>query len=94
MSSASLYLIQSNIQQTPAILTQLSSLWESGDQVILMGEAILAYQHPFLQQLSECYVLTSDLPLLPATAQHTFKPIDYAEFADLCLQFTRCISLK
>lgn len=92
MSSASLYLIQSNVQRTAAVLDQLSSIWAQGDQVILMGESVLNHQHPFVQSLEQCFALSTDMALL--SSEHPFTVIDYPEFAHLCLQFTRCIRLK
>ncbi|KGT47217.1 MULTISPECIES: DsrH/TusB family sulfur metabolism protein [Acinetobacter] len=94
MSNSTLYMIQASYAATAQVLEQLSQLYSENDQVILMGDAILAIEHPFLKQLKEIYILENEAQLLPQPDIANLKIINYAEFAELCLGFNRCISLK
>ncbi|ATO20585.1 hypothetical protein BS636_13350 [Acinetobacter sp. LoGeW2-3] len=94
MSDKTLYMIQANYAATAQILEQLSQLYTENDQVILMGDAILSVEHPFIQQLQEIYILENEAELLLQPEIENLKIINYAEFAELCLSFSRCISMK
>ena len=92
MSNQNLYLIQSGYQQTLHVLEKLSTVAGSNDAVVLMGDAVLHAQHTHLHHLS-CYILENEIALL-GTAAVDIKALSYAEFADLCLQYQRCITLR
>lgn len=94
MSDKTLYLIQSTYAATAQILDQLAQIHTTHDQVVLMGEAVLGLEHSFLQNLPQLYVLENDAQLLAGTLPEQIKLLDYAAFADLCLEFSRCISMK
>ena len=94
MSNKSLYLVQSNFSATPSALAKLEQLYSSEDTVILMGESVLQFQQPFLQQLNCIYVLENDAEILAGQKPEIMKIISYAEFADICLNHTRCIRLN
>jgi hypothetical protein len=86
-----LYLVQSDYAATPHALAQLAQLYQIGDQVLIMGEAVL---HPesFANDYSIA-LLTSDAQMLNAIPKHV-KVLSYADFADIVLSYTRCIRLK
>lgn len=94
MSNKSLYLLQSNFSATPSVLAKLEQLYSPEDSVILMGESVLQFQQPFLQQLNCIYVLDSDAEILAGQKTENLHIISYAEFADICLNHTRCIRLN
>ena len=94
MSNKSLYLEQSNFSTTPSVLAKLEQLYSPEDTVILMGESVLQFQQPFLQQVNWVYVLENDAEILAGQKTENMKIISYAEFADICLSHTRCIRLS
>ncbi len=94
MSNNTLYLIQADYAATAQVLEQLAKIYSENDQVVLMGDAVLAIEHPFLRKLKEIYILENEAELLPQTEISNLKIIHYLEFAELCLGFSRCISMK
>ena len=94
MSNKSLYLLQSSFSATPAVVAKLEKMYSPEDSVVLMGESILQFEQPFLQQLNCVYVLDTDAELLAGQKVKNMQIISYAEFADICLDYTRCIRLN
>ncbi len=94
MTPATLYLIQSNYVATAQSIEQLAQIYAPDDQVVLLGEAVLAINHDFIQSLAVVYVLENDAELLTQPYASNVKIIDYADFAALCLAFSRCVSMK
>lgn len=93
ISNHTLYLIQASYASSPLALAKLRQIFSSGDAAIFMGEAVLYAQNEAAQYLSNCYVLDTELPLLKAGTAN-IQIINYSDFATLCLQFNRCITLK
>jgi len=94
MTNKSLYLLQSSFSTTPAALEKLAQVYGPEDSVVLMGESVLQFQLPFLQQLDRIYVLDTDAEILAGQTPAHMQIISYAEFADLCLNYSRCIRLN
>ena len=94
MSNKSLYLVQSTFSATTNVLSKLQQLYSPEDTVVMMGESVLQLQHPFLQALNKVYVLDTDAEILAGQTTENLKLISYAEFADLCLDHSRCIRLN
>ena len=94
MSNKSLYLVQSTFSATPNVLSKLQQLYSPEDTVVMMGESVLQLQHPLLQALNKVYVLDTDAEILAGQTTENLKLISYAEFADLCLDHSRCIRLN
>lgn len=94
MSQQNLYLIQSDFSATPSALATLEKIYHPEDTVILMGEAVLQFQHPLVQKLPCVYVLDADIEILAGQTAANIHSISYAEFADICLKHTRCIRLN
>ncbi|WP_313035821.1 DsrH/TusB family sulfur metabolism protein [Acinetobacter sp.] len=94
MSNKSLYLVQSTFSATPSVLSKLQQIYSPEDTIVLMGEAVLELSHPFLQQLNNVYVLDTDAEILAGQKTENLQLISYAEFADICLNHTRCIRLN
>lgn len=94
MSDQTLYLIQPDYAATASVLDQLAQLHASDDQVVLMGESVLYLDHAFVQQLPQVYILRNDAEILISPLSENVALLDYSEFADICLKFSRCISMK
>ena len=94
MSEKTLYLVQSHFANTQSMLNKLSQLCIAQDSIVLMGDTVLAVQAQRFQSPSEIYILENDAELLAASVDLAVKIINYAEFAELVLSHTRCISLK
>ena len=95
MSNSTLYLLQSSYTNTSQSITQLGQFIAAGDAIVLMGESVLFITDEQIQQLGTCYVLEQDVQILGKHAHYNhMHVINYAQFADLCLQYMRCISLK
>lgn len=92
--SKTLYLVQSPFAATELALSKLQNLYQSGDDVVLMGDAVLYIEHPFIQQLACIFVLEQDAENIAAAYPSNLETISYARFAELCLNHSRCISLK
>lgn len=92
--SKTLYLVQSPFAATELALSKLQNLYQSGDDVVLMGDAVLYIQHPFIQQLPCIFVLEQDAENIAAAHPSNLETISYVRFAELCLSHSRCISLK
>lgn len=94
MSDKTLYLIQSCFSQTDRILTQLDQMYSPHDHIILMGDAVLYAHDNRLEQKKNIYILENDAEILPEKCPNHIQLINYVHFAELVLDFTRCISLK
>ena len=92
--SKTLYLVQSPFAATELALSKLQSLYQSGDDVVLMGDAALYIEHTFIQQLACVFVLEQDAENIAAVHPSNLETISYTRFAELCLNHSRCISLK
>ncbi|MNU10817.1 hypothetical protein D3C72_2582070 [compost metagenome] len=62
--------------------------------MVLMGDAALYIQHIFIQQLACVFVLEQDAENIAAVHPSNLETISYTRFAELCLNHSRCISLK
>lgn len=94
MSDSTLYLVQSTFAHTDASINTLLQLYVNGDAVVLMGDAVLFIEDARLKNLTNIYVLENDAEILAETLPSSIQLMNYAEFADLVLNFTRSISLK
>lgn len=94
MTEKTLYLIQSNFANTPTALDQLTHVYASDDAVVLMGESVLKLESALLQDITQLYILENDAEILAVHPSEHIHVINYAEFSELVLSFTRCISLK
>ena len=94
MSDSTLYLVQSTFAHTDASINSLLQLYVNGDVVVLMGDAVLFIEDARLKNLTNIYVLENDAEIWADTLPSSIQLMNYAEFADLVLNFTRSISLK
>lgn len=94
MSDKTLYLIQSEYRYTDQILNQLLQLYTDQDHVVLTGDSVLFVDDLRLQDKQNLYVLKNDAEILVQALPAHILSISYAQFADLVLNFRRCVSLK
>lgn len=94
MSDKTLYLIQSSFQQTDAILNQLERIYSTHDTVVLMGDAVLFVQDPRVLNKQHIAVLENDAEILVGSLPEQIQKLSYDQFADLVLDFKRCIRLN
>ena len=92
--SKTLYLVQSPFSATEQALSKLQNFYQSGDDVVLMGDVALYIDHTFIQQLPCIFVLEQDAENIAAVHPSNLETISYTRFAELCLNHSRCISLK
>ena len=92
--SKTLYLVQSPFSATEQVLSKLQNLYQSGDDVVLMGDAALYMEHTFIQELACVFVVEQDAENIAAVHPSNLETISYTRFAELCLNHSRCISLK
>lgn len=94
MTDKTLYLLQSEFAKTETAITQLEQVYSDNDAIVLMGDAVLFAHDLRWQTKPQVFVLQQDaIVLSPDLASH-IQAIDYDQFANLVLQFKRCISLK
>lgn len=94
MTNQTLYLIQSNYANTEMILTELNTMIDSNDSIVLMGDAVFFNQSLNTQICSNLYVLENDAENVPNIESVDFKIIGYDQFSDLILDYTRFVTLK
>lgn len=94
MENSALFLIQSSYNNLDKIWEQLAQMAQSDDHIVIMGDASLAIPATVFSSHAHLYCLENELSLLSNENQEHVKLIDYAAFADLVLQFKRCITLK
>lgn len=94
MENSALFLIQSSYNNLDKIWEQLAQMAQSDDHIVIMGDASLAIPATVFSRYAHLYCLENELSLLSNENQEHVKVIDYVAFADLVLQFKRCITLK
>ncbi|MDH0563160.1 DsrH/TusB family sulfur metabolism protein [Acinetobacter courvalinii] len=94
MENSALFLIQSSYNNLNKIWEQLAQMAQSDDHIVIMGDTCLAIPTTVFSSHAQLYCLENELGLLSIENREHIKVIDYAAFADLVLQFKRCITLK
>ncbi|AWV86159.1 hypothetical protein NVT87_13650 [Acinetobacter radioresistens] len=94
MTDKTLFLVQSDYSSTPQALSKLQKIYSPEDTIVLMGEAVLYFSIEWLKECTSLYILRTDTELLIEELPDFIDQIDYLKFADIILQFNRCIRLK
>ncbi|EEH67526.1 MULTISPECIES: DsrH/TusB family sulfur metabolism protein [Acinetobacter] len=94
MKEATLFLIQAPYLHIEKIWSDLTQMAQANDHIVVMSDAVLGINHMIIETYPNLYCLESDSALLSDDLKTRVKCIDYAQFAQLALQFKRCISLK
>ena len=93
MKKPSLFLIQANHQHVQ-VWQDLQQMAQSNDHIVVMGDALLHIAHSLFDTFPHVYCLSNEQHLLANDVQNRVKCIEYADLANLVMQFERCISLK
>ncbi|MCH7334961.1 hypothetical protein [Acinetobacter sp. NIPH 2699] len=94
MKNTTLFLIQSPYSQLDKIWRELRQIAQADDPIVIMGDAALQVSQNIIDTFSNLYCLSSEQSLLNDEVKDHVKIIEYAQFADLIVQFDRCITLK
>ena len=94
MQNSTLFLIQAPYQSMANTWSKLEQMATVTDHIVMMGDAVLTIPMHILTQFPNLYCLEVEENLLNESIQTQIKVLEYATFADLTLQFKRCISLK
>ena len=94
MQNTTLFLIQASYNSLDKIWNDLMQMAQSSDHIVLMGDAALHIPSIIMQKFSHLYCLEIEQSLLNSTIKAQIKGLKYTDFADLILQFSRCVSLK
>lgn len=94
MSEHTLFLVQSEFAKTNPCLDQLCQMATLQDTIILMGDSVLFAQDTRLEKYSFVYMLETEIELITSILPKRINVLSYATFADLVLDFKRCICLK
>lgn len=94
-SDKSLYLIQSDYGKTEVILQRIETFYSEYDSIILMGDAVLHYMNELLINKSRVYILEVERSLMSIDSLPShIKVLSSSLFADLVLDYQRCITFK
>ena len=94
MENSTLFLIQSPYYNTDKIWIELAQMAHVHDTIVVMGDGLLLLTKKIVDLYPNLYCLSNEQNLLGDEIKSEVKIIEYVEFADLVLQFKRCISLK
>ncbi|EPF6069642.1 hypothetical protein J671_2223 [Acinetobacter sp. 1130196] len=94
MTQSTLYLVQASYHHTPRIIEELEKLFHQDDQIVFMGDSTAQLSVDICQQFGSVSCLSHEKDLIDAETLAHVKVLNYDQFADLVLQFNRCISLK
>lgn len=94
MQNKSLYLIQSDYAKTAQSLDKIEQIYSVDDAIVLMGDAVMWIEDVRLLNKANIFILEHDTALLAHSPPPHTQVINYAEFADVVLSYTRCISFQ
>ncbi|RZF54716.1 hypothetical protein EXE30_05700 [Acinetobacter halotolerans] len=94
MKTNTLFLIQSPYSQLDKMWADVCQMAQADDSIVIMGDAALYIPQTILDRFSHLYCLSSEQSLLNVEIKEHVKIIEYTQFADLVLQFDRCVTLK
>lgn len=94
MQNSTLFLIQAPFSQMDKTWQELSDMANTNDAIVIMGDAILQINASIIDRFARLYCLSNEHSLLADQFKVAVKMIDYAQFADLVVQFERCVTLK
>ena len=94
MKNSTLFLIQSPYNNVNKILDELSQMAKADDHIVMMGDSVLQVTDAVVDTYPNIYCLSNEQSLLQDDLKEHVRILEYAQFADLVLQFQRCITLK
>ena len=94
MKNSTLFLIQSPYNNVSKILAELTHMAKVDDHIVMMGDSVLQVTDAVVDIYQNIYCLNNEQSLLQDALKQHIRILEYAQFADLVLQFQRCITLK
>ncbi|MFM6957155.1 MAG: hypothetical protein ACKOXD_00940, partial [Acinetobacter sp.] len=74
--------------------SDLAEMAQTDDSIVVLGDAVLQITLNIVKDYSNLYCLSNEQTLLNDDVKEHISVIEYTEFADLVLQFRRCVTLK
>ena len=94
MKNSTLFLVQSPYNNASKILAELTHMAKVDDHIVMMGDSVLQVTDAVVDTYPYIYCLGNEQSLLQDGTKERVRILEYAQFADLVLQFQRCVSLK
>ena len=94
MKNSTLFLVQSPYNNVNKILDELAHMAKADDHIVMMGDSVLQVTDAVVDIYQNIYCLGNEQSLLQDGTKERVRILEYAQFADLVLQFQRCITLK
>ena len=94
MKNSTLFLIQSPYNNVNKILDELAHMAKADDHIVMMGDSVLQVTDAVVDTYPNIYCLGNEQSLLQDALKQHIRILEYAQFAELVLQFQRCITLK
>ena len=94
MKNSTLFLVQSPYNNVNKILDELAHMAKADDHIVMMGDSVLQVTDAVVDTYQNIYCLNNEQSLLQDALKQHIRILEYAQFADLVLQFQRCITLK
>lgn len=88
-----IYHIQGNYQVSKSIFASLSQLLMPDDVLILLGESILAWLEDAPKLSQKVYILQDDIAYFEHDIPSSLTVIDDEHWAELIVQYERCVRL-
>lgn len=94
MKNSTLFLVQSPYNNVNKILDELAHMAKADDHIVMMGDSVLQVTDAVVDTYPNIYCLNNEQSLLQDALKQHIRILEYAQFAELVLQFQRCITLK
>ena len=94
MKNSTLFLVQSPYNNVNKILDELAHMAKADDHIVMMGDSVLQITDAVVDIYQNIYCLNNEQSLLQDALKQHIRILEYAQFAELVLQFQRCITLK
>ena len=94
MKNSTLFLIQSPYNNVSKILAELTHMAKADDHIVMMGDSVLQISNAVVDTYPNIYCLSNEQSLLQDRLKERVGILKYTQFAELVLQFQRCITLK
>ena len=94
MKNSTLFLVQSPYNNVNKILDELAHMAKADDHIVMMGDSVLQVTDAVVDTYQNIYCLNNEQSLLQDALKQRIRILEYAQFAELVLQFQRCITLK
>ena len=94
MKNSTLFLVQSPYNNVNKILDELAHMAKADDHIVMMGDSVLQVTDAVVDIYQNIYCLNNEQSLLQDNLKERVNILEYTQFAELVLQFQRCVSLK